>query len=139
MSKLVRFSISVPAELAAAFDRRAEQRGYANRSEAVRDLMREDLVAAEWEDDASEVVGTATIIYQHHATDIQKALTRMQHQYCHVIICATHVHLDEENCMEVVILRGKSAEVRALAGALIAARGVKHGRLVSTSTGRALP
>lgn len=139
MSEVVRFSVSIPSDLADAFDRRVRARGYANRSEAVRDLMRDDLVEAEWEDDVSEVVGTVTIIYNHDKPDIQKVLTQMQHGCHHGIVCSTHVHLDEHNCMEVVVLRGKSADVRDIAAALIAAKGVKHGKLVCTSAGTDLP
>lgn len=139
MSEVVRFSVSIPADLAEAFDRRIRERGYANRSEAVRDLMRDHLVEAEWEGDATEVVGTVTIIYNHEKPDIQRVLTSMQHAYHREIVCTTHVHLDAHNCMEVVVLRGKSADVRTIASSLIAAKGVKHGKLVGTSVGADLP
>jgi CopG family nickel-responsive transcriptional regulator len=139
MSGVVRFSVSIPTDLAEAFGRRIRALGYANRSEAVRDLMRDHLVEAEWEADGAEVVGTATIIYNHEKPDIQKALTQMQHAFHRTIVCTTHVHLDAHNCMEVVVLRGASADVKAIASALIAAKGVKHGKLVCTSVGRNLP
>lgn len=139
MSEVVRFSVSIPADLAEAFDGRIRERGYANRSEAVRDLMRDHLVEAEWESEATEVVGTVTIIYNHEKPDIQRILTRLQHAYHREIVCTTHVHLDEHNCMEVVVLRGKSADVKAIASSLIAAKGVKHGKLVGTSVGADLP
>jgi CopG family nickel-responsive transcriptional regulator len=139
MDETVRFSVSIPADLARAFDSRVEARGYVSRSEAVRDLMRDDLVDAEWEGDAAEVVGTATLIYDHSNPALEKALNRMQHSHRGEIICTTHVHLDDDACMEVVVLRGSAAAVRHVASALIAARGVKHGKLVCTSTGANLP
>lgn len=136
---MVRFSVSVPPELAEAFDRLTQSGGYANRSEAVRDLMRAHLVEEEWESASGQVVGAVTIVYDHHRPDLAKVLTRLQHHYLSEIICTTHVHLDERNCMEVIVLRGAASDVREIASALIAARGVKHGKLACTSTGAALP
>jgi CopG family nickel-responsive transcriptional regulator len=139
MSEVVRFSVSIPSDLAEAFDRRILARGYANRSEAVRDLMRERLVEGEWEDHDAQVVGTATIVYNHEKPELMQELTRLQHAYHGAIVCSTHVHLDAHNCMEVVVLRGRAAEVHAIASALIAAKGVKHGKLVCTSVCADLP
>lgn len=139
MGQIVRFGVSVPDKLVEAFDRRIEELGYTNRSEAVRDLMRAHLVEAEWEKATGEVVGTVTIIYDHEKPELAQVLTSLQHQFVHVIVCTTHVHLDAHNCMEVVVLRGGSADVRKIASALISARGVKHGQLVCTTTGATLP
>lgn len=138
-SRLIRFGVSVPEELASAFDVRIARLGYKNRSEAIRDLMRAHLVEAEWERATGEVVGTVTIIYDHEKPELSQVLTSMQHEYVHVIVCTTHVHLDAHNCMEVIVLRGAVAEVQKIASSLISARGVKHGRLVCTTTGTELP
>jgi len=139
MMHTVRFSVSIPAELAGAFDRLIEKHGYANRSEAVRDLMRDYLVEREWESGDHPVVGTATIIYDHRRPELGRALTRMQHEHHAAIVCVTHVHLDEHRCMEVIVLRGSAERVQGIGSALIAARGVKHGKLVCTTAGENLP
>jgi len=139
MAHLVRFGVSVPEELVEAFDRRIQELGYTNRSEAVRDLMRAHLVQAEWEQATGQVVGTLTIIYDHEKPELAQVLTSLQHQYVHAIVCTTHVHLDAHNCMEVVVLRGGSEDIRKIATALISVRGVKHGQLVCTTTGATLP
>ncbi|MCS6829713.1 MAG: nickel-responsive transcriptional regulator NikR [Armatimonadota bacterium] len=138
MAKLKRFGVSIPAELVDAFDRLIEAKGYPNRSEAIRDLMRDALVESEWESDAGEVVGTVTIVYHHEARDLSRKMTQMQHEAGDVVICTTHVHLDEHNCMEVVVVRGSAAQVRAIADKLISMKGVKHGKLVCTTTGKSL-
>jgi CopG family nickel-responsive transcriptional regulator len=101
--------------------------------------MREHLVQGEWDDDDAQVMGTITLVYNHEKPDLTKVLTRVQHESHDAIVCSTHVHLDEHNCMEVVVVRGMVAEIRGIANALIAAKGVKHGRLVSTSAGKDLP
>ncbi len=138
MGKLKRFGVSIPAELVDAFDRLIESKGYRTRSEAVRDLMRDALVENEWEPDSGEVVGTVTIVYDHEVRELARMLTHIQHHYLHSIVCTTHVHLDEHHCMEVLVVRGSAQEVRTIADKLISTRGVKHGKLVCTTTGRSL-
>jgi CopG family nickel-responsive transcriptional regulator len=138
MAKLKRFGASIPAELVDAFDRLIAAKGYHNRSEALRDLMRDALVENEWESDTGEVVGTVTIVYNHEARELSRRITRLQHQAEGSVVCTTHVHLDEHNCMEVVVVRGSAAEVRAIADRLISMKGVKHGKLVCTTTGKSL-
>lgn len=138
MAKLKRFGVSIPAELVDAFDRLIKAKGYQNRSEAVRDLMRDALVESEWESDTGEVVGTVTIVYNHESRELSRKMTQLQHQAMDAVVCTTHVHLDEQNCMEVVVVRGSAAEVRAIADRLISMKGVKHGKLVCTTTGRSL-
>lgn len=138
MAKLKRFGVSIPSELVDAFDRLIERKGYRTRSEAVRDLMRDALVEHEWESDTGEVVGTVTIVYDHAMRELSRMLTHLQHHHLESIICTTHVHLDEHHCMEVVVLRGSAQQVRAIADKLISTRGVKHGKLVCTTTGRSL-
>ena len=121
--------------LLARFDASIAARGYASRSEAIRDLVREGLVREAWADPDAEVVGTVTIVYGHHEHELTHVLTELQHQRHDAIICSTHVHLDAHFCLEVIIVRGPSREVRAVADTLISTRGVKHGALTCTTTG----
>ena len=138
MSNLVRFGVSLPRELVSAFDARIERAGYTTRSEAIRDVMRDYLVAGEWEADQGPVVGTVTIVFDHETRELSHALTDLQHHFHSAITCATHVHLDEHNCLEVIVVKGSAAQVRAIAERLISTRGVKHGKLVCTTTGSRL-
>lgn len=138
MGKLKRFGVSIPAELVQAFDRLIENKGYRTRSEAVRDLMRDALVQSEWESASDEVVGTVTIVYDHEVRELSRMLTHLQHRHLGSIVCTTHVHLDEHHCMEVLVVRGAAEEVRTIADQIISTRGVKHGKLVCTTTGRSL-
>jgi CopG family nickel-responsive transcriptional regulator len=138
MARLKRFGVSIPADLVDTFDRLIEGKGYRTRSEAIRDLMRDALVESEWESNAGEVVGTVTLVYNHEVREISRVLTQLQHQYLDAIVCTTHVHMDEHNCMEVLVVRGAAAEVQAIADKLISTRGVKHGKLVCTTTGKLL-
>ncbi len=131
-NRLVRFSVSIPQELAEAFDGRLEEAGYPNRSEAVRDMMRDYLIANASTDDDAPMMGTVTIVYDHHRADLSKRLTEVQHSCGEAIVCTTHVHLDMHNCLEVIIVRGSSKQVRHIADQLISTKGVTHGRLVCT-------
>lgn len=138
MPDLVRFGVSIPDELADAFDKSTRGKGYRNRSEAIRDIMRDHLVEKDWESGDRSVVGTITIVYDHEVRDLSNNLTALQHDFHDAIVCTTHVHLDEHNCLEVIVVRGRSDEVRAIADRLISTRGVKHGKLVCTTTGEHL-
>ena len=139
MSELVRFSVAMPDELLVQFDNLVARRGLAkNRSEVVRDLVREALVDEEWDDPAQEIVGTLTIVFSHHGSDLQAKLDQVQHAYHHEIISSMHVHLDAHNCLEVIVLKGKSEDVRSIADSILGVKGVKHGRLTATTTGRFL-
>ena len=123
----------MPAALLAQFDQAIAEAGYANRSEAIRDIARDYLVRRQWEDPEGQVVGTVTLIYDHHTRELADALTDVQHE-CHgCIICSTHVHLDHHNCLELIAVRGTSAEVRHVAQRLLSMRGVKHGGLTATA------
>ena len=135
-STLTRFSLSMPAEVATQLDAMVRARGYASRSQAVAELVRDRLV--EWHAGAGdhEIAGTVTLVYDHHKRDLQAHLTDIQHDHGHLILSTLHVHLDHHNCMEALAVRGPAASVRRLADALIAAKGVKHGRLTVTTTGR---
>ena len=125
-------------ELLKKLDRIVKRKGYANRSEALRDFTREHLVQEEWKDRKKEVVGSLTLVYDHHARLLSDKLTEIQHDHHQSIIASTHIHLDAHNCAEVVILKGKGAVISGIADRLIATKGVKHGKLVMTSTGEEL-
>ncbi len=133
MSQLERFGVSAEQDLVARFDDLLRNRGYRTRSEALRDLMRQDLVNAAWENPGAEVFGTVTIMFDHHAHGLAHTLAELQHEYCDAIVCTTHVHVDAHQCLEVVIVKGQSGVVRRIADALIAAKGVKHGQLACTA------
>lgn len=133
-----RFGVSIPKELLDKLDRLAKKKGYANRSEALRDLIRDRFVEEEWASVSGEVVGTVTLVYNHHAHELSDKLTDLQHSHYKNIVSTTHIHLDEHNCLEVLVVRGKSQKVKEIADRLIATKGVKHGKLVMTSTGRNL-
>jgi len=120
------------------FDELLERIGYTSRSEAVRDLVREKLVEKEWQDINREVVGIITIVYSHTTRELSENLTAIQHYYYKQIISTTHIHLDHNNCLEVLIVRGKSVKIKEIAERLISTRGVKHGRLTTTTTGKKL-
>ena len=117
------------------FDRLIGQRGYTNRSEAFRDLIRDELVEQTWESPDSQVVGTVTLVYDHHVRLLSEKLTSMQHDFHRSILSTLHVHLDHDNCLEVLVVRGRAAQVRKVADALISTKGVKHGRLTITTSG----
>ncbi|HTS09318.1 MAG TPA: nickel-responsive transcriptional regulator NikR [Candidatus Eisenbacteria bacterium] len=137
MSDLARTGLSIDRELLAKFDVAIAKRNYKNRSEAVRDLIRDHLVGEE-ADSNKVVVGTLTIVYDHHRPNLTEKLVEAQHHAGGSVLAATHVHLDHHNCLEVVIMKGRSKELRHLADQILSLRGVKHGRLVITSTGKEL-
>jgi len=138
MTYVERFGVSMESDLLKQFDDLREARGYQSRSEAIRDLIRAQLVDREWSNPRSEVIGTISIVYEHHEHELSNTLAELQHRHHESIICSTHVHLDPHNCLEVVIVRGASETVRRIADSLISTRGVKHGGLVSTTTGKTL-
>jgi len=138
MPKTTRFGVSIPSELVKSFDALIRAKGYRNRSEAIRDIMRDYLVEGEWESAEARIVGTVTIVYDHEVRELTQVLTTLQHQFHGAILCSTHVHLDEHNCLEIIVLKSSAEEVRAIADRLISTRGVKHGKLVCTTTGERL-
>ncbi len=138
MADVIRFGISMDDRLLQRFDELIERKGYVNRSEAVRDLIRNALVEDQWTRAEEEIVGTVTLVYDHHTRDLADKLTDQQHSHHGSIISALHVHLDAHHCLEVVVVRGRTAEVRRLADELIGTKGVKHGKLVTSTTGRDL-
>ncbi|HET6421400.1 MAG TPA: nickel-responsive transcriptional regulator NikR [Geobacteraceae bacterium] len=135
MGETLRFGVSIDSKLLDDFDRLIEQKHYANRSEALRDLIRASLIDVKWEEGEEEMVGTVTLVYNHDVRDFSDKLTEHQHAYHHQIISALHVHLDAHNCLEVLVVRGKAREIEKIADELIGLRGVKHGKLVMTATG----
>ena len=138
MSGLSRIGVAIDTDLLNKFDKLIGQRGYTNRSEAFRDLIRDELVEKIWESPESHVVGTVTLVYDHHVRMLNEKLTGIQHDYHHAILSTLHVHLDHDNCLEVLVVRGRSAEVRKVADVLISTKGVKHGRLTITTSGEEL-
>ena len=139
MSEVVRFGISIDERLLEKFDQHIDDKGYSNRSEAVRDLIRGALVDEQWaHDDQRELVGTVSLVYNHHTRELSDKLTEHQHSHHRNIISALHVHLDEHHCLEVVVIRGKAKEIRRLADELIGTKGVKHGKLMTSTTGEGL-
>ena len=115
------------------------QKGYDNRSLAIADMIRDQLVEHHQQLGDREIAGTITLVYDHHRPHLQEALTDIQHDHHDAIISTLHVHLDHHNCLEVLVVRGRGPVVRKIADALIAAKGVKHGKLTITSTGKDLP
>ncbi len=134
MSDTIRFSVSIEKKLIDAFDALCRRRGWTNRSEAVRDAIRRRLVEQEWEA-GEEVVGVITLLYNHHGSGLAKRLTMIQHEALDVVISTTHVHIDHENCLEFLAVRGEARRIERLAHRLIGLKGVKHGELTGTSTG----
>ena len=130
MSDLRRFGVAIEGKLLEQFDELMEKRGYTNRSEAFRDLARAELVKESAEKPNALVVGTVTIVYDHHVRMLNEKLTELQHQHYESVVSTLHVHLDHDNCLEVIVLRGKAKDVRKTADALISTKGVKHGRLM---------
>jgi len=135
MSELSRIGVAIDSELLKKFDHLISSRGYTNRSEAFRDLIRDELVEKAWEKPDSPVVGTVTLVYDHHVRMLNEKLTSMQHSHFHHILSTLHVHLDHDTCLEVLVVKGKASVVKKIADALISTKGVKHGRLTITSTG----
>ena len=138
MADLTRFGISIDARLLDRFDQMIGDKWYVNRSEAIRDLIRSALVDEEWARDDQEIVGTVTLVYDHHTRDLSDKLTEHQHSHHNEIVSALHVHLDAHHCLEVVVVRGKARQVKRLADELIGTKGVKHGKLVTSTTGQDL-
>lgn len=138
MSDLQRIGVAIDGDLLGKFDDLISRRGYTNRSEAFRDLIRADLVNDVAQQPSSTIVGTITLLYDHHVRLLSEKLTSLQHEHHSSILSSLHVHLDHDNCLEVIVVRGRAGEIRAIADRLIAAKGVKHGKLTLTSLGQDL-
>lgn len=139
MSNLVRFGVAMDEGLLNQFDELVARRGIGtNRSEAVRDLVRDALVEEQWDQPGTEIVGTITMVFDHHANDLSDKLDALQHAHHENVVSSMHVHLDAHNCLEVIVVRGESSLIRGIAEALLGTKGVKHGKLVTTTTGRSI-
>ncbi len=140
MSDIARFGVSVEDELLQSFDRLIANQGYANRSEALRDLMRDSLVKSKVEDspETGEVLGSLTLVYDHHAKELTDKMADLQHQHYDSVVSVLHVHVSHDDCMEVIVLRGQLREVRTLSDSLLSLRGVKHGKLFVTLPGKTI-
>lgn len=138
MSKTIRFGVAMDSALLDKFDHLIVNKGYQNRSEAIRDLVRNNLVEEDWKAGNKETVGTITIVYSHSVREITDTLTELQHHYHSEIISCMHVHLDAHNCLEVLAVKGKPKNIKKIADTVIATKGVKHGKLVMTTTGKEL-
>jgi len=139
VEEIVRFGVSMEKNLLASFDELNSRKGYTNRSEALRDVVRDHLVEEEWRTEKKEMIGTITIVYNHHSRGLSDTLTDLQHQSLNLIISTMHVHLDEDNCLEVLVVKGMVDKIKSVADKLISTRGVKHGKLTMTTTGKELP
>lgn len=139
MADLCRIGVAINDELLEKFDQLIEKRGYTNRSEAFRDLIRSELVQEVWETSEAVVFGTVTLVYDHHVRLLTEKLTELQHKFHSSILSSMHVHLDHDNCLEVILVKGKAPVVQKLANSLIATKGVKHGRFTATTSGGDLP
>lgn len=135
MTELTRFGVSIEKKLAREFDSLVRKENYPNRSEAIRDMIREKLVKKEWMG-RDEVAGTITLVYDHHRRDLLNSLVDVQHDYHSLIAANQHVHLDHDNCLEVVVVKGKPVEIENLTNRLKSAKGVKHVQLTMTTTGK---
>lgn len=133
---LTRFGISLDQALLRGFDRLIARKGYTNRSEALRDLIRDALVKEEWETGTRQTAGTITLVYSHDTRELADTLTDLQHDYHSQIVSTMHIHLDGHNCLEVLVVRGRGKDIRKIADRLIGTKGVKHGKLTVATTGR---
>jgi CopG family nickel-responsive transcriptional regulator len=138
MGETIRFGVSISQELLEQFDNLLTHRGYTNRSEGIRDMIRRDLVERE-EVEGKEMVGSLTIVYDHHVRELSEALIAFQHDHHMNVLSSLHIHLDHDNCLEVIVVRGSGTMIKSLADRILGTKGVKHGRLAITSTGVELP
>ncbi len=135
---LQRIGISLEDDLLEQFDELISERGYTNRSEAVRDLIREKLVQKQWQSAASRSMGVVMMVYDHHTLDLSQRLADVQHDHFANIVSTLHVHVDHDNCLEILILKGKTRDIQKLGEALVSVRGVKYGKFIPTTTGQGL-
>lgn len=134
-----RFTVSLPPTLMRQLDAMMTEKGYTNRSLAIADMIRAELVEHQQRTGRGEIAGTITLVYDHHTQHVQETLTNLQHDHHDLIISTLHVHLDHHNCLEVLVVRGAAPRIKRIADELIAAKGVKHGKLTVTTTGKDLP
>ena len=135
---VTRFGISIESKLLTRFDALIHEKGYANRSEAIRDLIRDDLVSRGWQKETGDKVGTITLIYDHHNHEVGEKLTELQHKHHHHVVSTMHIHLDHDYCMEVLAVKGEGRMLQRLADEMISLKGIIHGKWVGTTTGKDL-
>lgn len=136
MSHLVRFGVSIEPELLKEFDAMIDG-AYPNRSEAIRDLIRDKLVEREWQEEDQEVIGSLTMIYDHHTRGLTEKMLKLQHRYHHLFKSNLHLHLNHDCCLEIIVVQGQAKEVKEVAQTLVGLKGVQHGKLTISSTGKA--
>ncbi|MGB9603364.1 MAG: nickel-responsive transcriptional regulator NikR [Verrucomicrobiia bacterium] len=137
--KTARFSVSISANLLEQFDEIVRKKKSVNRSQAIADIISDAIVEYKMESGEEEMAGTITLVYDHHKPHVQENLTNIQHDYHQYIISTLHVHLDHHNCLEVLVVKGKASVLKQIAEILIASKGVKHGKLTITTTGKDMP
>jgi len=137
MSSLIRFGVSLEKELLLRFDHRLKEKGYTNRSEALRDLIRQDLVLKEWQQ-GGEVTGAVTLVYDHHQRQLLNHLMDIQHDYHDSILSTQHIHLDHNNCLEIIVTKGSPRDIESLYGKLRSSKGVKHAGFAMATTGKGM-
>ncbi len=135
-SMLKRFGVSLEQNLLVQFDELLLSQGYSNRSEAIRDLIRDALIKKEWLEEDVETAGVVIIVYNHHMHELSKKVTHIQHKDFAKVVSTLHVHLDEHNCLEVILLKGKAKEIKLLSNTLISTRGIKFGQFVPATSGK---
>jgi len=138
MSELVRFGVSLEDDLLNKFDRHIKKQKYTNRSEAIRDLIREELIKKEWTEN-KEVTGAITIVYDHHTRELVTKVLDVQHDYHACILSTQHIHLDHHNCFEIIVTKGKSKEIEELYQKLKSIKNVKHAGFMMATKGKDLP
>jgi len=134
MEKITRFGVSIEPDLLKKFDKIIKKEGYTNRSEAIRDLVRRDIIREENKEPNAESIGTLTMIYDHHTGNLTDKLLNLQHDHTKEILSTTHIHIDHNNCLEVLILKGKTGKIQKLADNIRSLKGIKHGELVITKS-----
>lgn len=138
MSKVTRFGVSLESQLLNQFDSLLKKTGYKNRSEAIRDMIRGLLVKKEWEEEDKEVIGILSLVFNHEKRELTEIINHIQHQNIGAIVSSTHIHLDSHNCLEVIILRGKSSVIKKISNQIQSTRNVKHAELIRTTIGKDL-
>jgi CopG family nickel-responsive transcriptional regulator len=134
MERITRFGVSIDPNLLQKFDKIIKKRGYTNRSEAIRDMIRENIITQKIENSNADAIGTLTMIYDHHSGNITNKLLDVQHQHHREILTTTHIHVDHDNCLEVLVLKGKSGNIKKLADHIKSLKGITHGELVITES-----
>ncbi len=134
MEKIMRFGVSIEPDLLKKFDKVIKKKGYTNRSEAIRDIIRKNLIIEKNKDPNLELIGTLTMIYDHHAGNLTNRLLDMQHDHINEILSTTHIHINHHNCLEVLVLKGKTGNIQKLADKIKSLKGIKHGELVITES-----